>query len=49
VAADEHSKPIVNIVQIQKDNIDYALRHAIDLLGGINHIAARKERILIGV
>ncbi len=40
-------KPIVSIVQIKNDNIDYAVRHAIDLLGGINHITARKERILI--
>lgn len=39
--------PVVSIVRIKRDNVDYAVRHAIDLLGGINHVAEGKERILI--
>ena len=41
------AKAVVSIVQIKNDNMDYAVRQAIDLLGGINHIVAGKERILI--
>ncbi len=40
-------KPVVSVVQIEKGNIDYAVRKAIDLIGGITHITAGKERILL--
>ena len=40
-------KPVVSIVRIKKDNIDYAVRHAIDLLGGMKSITRGKERILL--
>ena len=39
--------PVVSIAQIRKDNVDYAVRQAIDLLGGIGNVAAGKERVLI--
>jgi uncharacterized protein (DUF362 family) len=41
------TKPIVSIVRIKKGNIDYAVRHAIDLLGGMGSITQGKERILL--
>jgi uncharacterized protein (DUF362 family) len=40
-------KPVVSVVEIKKDNIDYAVRESIDLLGGINTITANKERIML--
>jgi uncharacterized protein (DUF362 family) len=40
-------KPVVSIVSIKNGKIDYAVHHAIDLIGGIDHIAAGKQRILI--
>ncbi len=40
-------KAVVSVVKIKNDNIDYAVRKAIDLLGGIETIAADKERILL--
>ena len=40
-------KPVVSIVRIKKGNIDYAVRHAIDLLGGMKSITQGKERILL--
>jgi uncharacterized protein (DUF362 family) len=40
-------KAIVSIVKIKNDNIDYAVRKAIDLLGGIETITAGKERIML--
>lgn len=40
-------KAVVSVVKIKKDNIDYAVREAIDLLGGMETIAADKERILL--
>jgi len=41
------SKPVVSVVKIKNDNVDYAVRQAIDLLGGINTISAGKERIML--
>jgi uncharacterized protein (DUF362 family) len=49
------SRPVVsvvkikkpNIVSIHKDNVDYAVRKAIDLLGGMETITADKERIML--
>jgi len=41
------TRPVVSIVRIKKDNIDYAVRHAIDLLGGMKSITQGKERILL--
>lgn len=40
-------KAIVSVVKIKNDNIDYAVRNAIDLLGGIKSITRGKERILL--
>lgn len=40
-------RPVVSIVRIKKGNIDYAVRHAIDLLGGMTSITQGKERILL--
>lgn len=40
-------RPVVSVVRIKKDNIDYAVHEAIDLIGGIQHVAAGKERVLI--
>ena len=34
-------------IKIKNDNIDYAVRNAIDLLGGINSITTGKEKILL--
>jgi uncharacterized protein (DUF362 family) len=41
------TKPVVSIVRIKKGNTDYAVRHAIDLLGGMGSITQGKERILL--
>ncbi len=40
-------KPVVSVVRIKKDNIDYAIREAMDLIGGIGHVTAGKERVLL--
>ena len=40
-------RPVVSVVRIKNDNIDYAVRESIDLLGGINTITAKKERIML--
>lgn len=40
-------RPVVSIVTIKKDNVDYAVRKAIDLLGGIKTVATGKERIML--
>ena len=41
------SKAVVSVVKIKNDNIDYAVRNAIDLLGGIESISTGKERIIL--
>lgn len=38
---------IVSVVRIKNGNVDAAVRQAIDLIGGMGHITAGKERILI--
>jgi uncharacterized protein (DUF362 family) len=40
-------RPLVSIVRIPNDNIDYAVEHAIDLLGGIADLTYGKERIVL--
>jgi uncharacterized protein (DUF362 family) len=40
-------KAVVSVVRIKHDDIDYAVRNAIDLLGGIRSITAGKERIML--
>jgi uncharacterized protein (DUF362 family) len=40
-------RPIVSVVKIKNDNIDYAVRQAIDLLGGIKTVSKGKERIML--
>ena len=40
-------RTVVSVVKIKNDNIDYAVRHAIDLLGGMETIAAGRERIML--
>jgi len=39
--------PAVSIARIRKGNIDYAVREAIDLLGGMETVARNKEKILL--
>jgi uncharacterized protein (DUF362 family) len=41
------NKPVVSIVKIKNDRIDYAVEKAIDLLGGINQITRGKNRIML--
>jgi uncharacterized protein (DUF362 family) len=41
------SKPVVSVVKINNDNVDYAVRHAVDLLDGIKSITTGKERIML--
>ena len=43
----ESTRPLVSIVKIRNGNIDYAVEHAIELLGGMRAIAQGKERILL--
>jgi len=38
---------VVSVVRIRNDNVDYAVRNAIDLLGGLKEITAGKERIMV--
>jgi uncharacterized protein (DUF362 family) len=40
-------KPIVSVVRIEKDKIGFAVEQAIDLLGGIETVAKRQERIML--
>ena len=40
-------RPVVSVVAIKKDNIDYAVRKAIDLLGGMKTLTTGKERIML--
>jgi len=40
-------KPVVSVVKIKNGNVDYAVRQAIDLLGGIKEITTGKERIML--
>jgi uncharacterized protein (DUF362 family) len=41
------SKPVVSVVKIKNDNVDYAVRQSIDLLGGIKTVSTGKERIML--
>jgi hypothetical protein len=41
------SKPVVSIVKIKNNNVDYAVRQAIDLLGGIRTVSTGKEQIML--
>lgn len=40
-------KPVVSIVKIKNDKIDYAVEKAIDLVGGIQSVAKGKTRIML--
>jgi uncharacterized protein (DUF362 family) len=40
-------KPVVSIVKIKNDKIDYAVEKAIDLLGGINTVTHGKNSIML--
>lgn len=40
-------KPVVSIVKIKNDEIDYAVEKAIDLLGGIQTVTQGKNRIML--
>jgi len=40
-------KPIVSVVRIEKDKIGFAVEKALDLLGGIETIAKKQERIML--
>jgi len=39
--------PVVSIVRIKKNHIDYAVEKAIDLLGGLNTITKNKDHIML--
>lgn len=41
------NKPVVSVVKIKNGNIDYAVRKAIDLLGGMKTITKGKQRIML--
>ena len=41
------NKPAVSIVKIKDGKIDYAVKKAIDLLGGINTVAKGKNSIML--
>jgi uncharacterized protein (DUF362 family) len=45
--AGTESKPVVSVVKIKNDNVDYAVRHAVDLLDGIKTVTRGKERIML--
>jgi uncharacterized protein (DUF362 family) len=47
VPAVAEAKAVVSVVRINDDNIDYAVRSAVDLLGGVQAVAAGKERIML--
>lgn len=40
-------RPVVSVVAIKNDKVDYAVQKAIDLLGGIKTLAAGKERVML--
>jgi len=46
-AAAETAKPVVSVVKIANGNIDAAVEHAIELLGGMRQLTQGKERILL--
>jgi len=39
--------PVVSIVKIENDQINYAFEKAIDLLGGLNTIVKNKDTIMV--
>jgi len=41
------TKPVVGIVKIKKDNIEYAVENVIDLLGGLETVAKDKDSIML--
>lgn len=41
------NKPVVSIVKIKNDKVDYAVEKAIDLLGGIKHVTKGKNKIML--
>lgn len=41
------NKPVVSVVKIKNGNVDYAVRQAIDLIGGIKTVSTDKERIML--
>jgi uncharacterized protein (DUF362 family) len=46
-ASPQSPKPVVSIVRIRNGDVDFAVEHAIELLGGMRAIAKGKERILL--
>ncbi len=40
-------KPVVSVVRIKNDDVDYAVSEAIDLLGGMRELTEGKERIML--
>jgi len=46
-AAPEGARPVVSVVKIRNGNIDAAVEHAIELLGGMRALTQGKERILL--
>jgi len=43
----EAVRPVVSIVKIRNGNVDYAVEHALELLGGLRAISQGKERIML--
>ena len=40
-------RPVVSIVKIKDDHVDYAVEQAIDLLGGISNVAKKYRKIML--
>ncbi len=40
-------RPVVSVVAIKNDKVDYAVQKAIDLLGGVRTLTAGKERVML--
>jgi len=46
-ASPQSPKPVVSIVKIRNGDVDSAVEHAIELLGGMRSVTTAKERILL--
>jgi uncharacterized protein (DUF362 family) len=46
-AVNEAAQPVVSIVKIKNDQIDYAVEKAIDLLGGAGTVAKNRNRVML--
>ncbi len=46
-ATARETAPVVSVVKIKNDNIQAAVEHAVDLLGGIRRVTRGKERVML--